>query len=563
MAQAKVKETYYISHGSPTLSIDDSLPARGFLKSFRDTVYGGAQRPPPTSILVISGHWETDYPTVNAVSGTCDTIYDFYGFPQEMYKLKYPAPGAPQLATRVKELLTASGFQRVSVDKKRGLDHGAWVPLMLMFPEADIPVCQLSIQTNRDGTYHYNLGKALAPLKEEGVLIIGSGSATHNLRALRQSRDGSVASWALEFDTWLKDALLNGRSEGDLSTAFNSNTRANLIKYIRVGYETHGIMRRWEMLNKSLKQIQTVEATLVLLQAKAVEERKVQVKSGKGERERLFILGKAKVKETYYISHGSPTLSIDDSLPARGFLKSFRDTVYGGVQRPPPTSILIISGHWETNYPAVNAISGTCDTIYDFYNFPQEMYKLKYPAPGAPELATRVKELLMASGYQKVSVDKKRGLDHGAWVPLMLMFPEADIPVCQLSVQTNRDGTYHYNLGKALAPLKEEGVLIIGSGSAVHNLRALSLSGDGSVAAWALEFDTWLKDALLDGRYEDVNHYEERAPHAKAAHPRPDHFYPLHVAIGAAGENAKAELIHNSWQLGTLSYASYKFTPTE
>ncbi|KAI8566010.1 hypothetical protein RHMOL_Rhmol02G0005900 [Rhododendron molle] len=268
----------------------------------------------------------------------------------------------------------------------------------------------------------------------------------------------------------------------------------------------------------------------------------------------------AKVKETYYISHGSPTLSIDDSLPARGFLKSFRDTVYGGAQRPPPNSILVISGHWETDYPTVNAVSGTCDTIYDFYGFPQEMYKLKYPAPGAPQLATRVKELLTASGFQRVSVDKKRGLDHGAWVPLMLMFPEADIPVCQLSIQTNRDGTYHYNLGKVLAPLKEEGILIIGSGSATHNLRALRQSRDGSVASWALEFDTWLKDALLNGRYEDVNHYEERAPHSKVAHPWPDHFYPLHVAIGAAGENAKAELIHHSWDLGALSYASYKFT---
>jgi len=278
--------------------------------------------------------------------------------------------------------------------------------------------------------------------------------------------------------------------------------------------------------------------------------------------EREMAQAKVKVKETYYISHGAPTLAIDNSLPARGFLKSFRDTVYGGAQRPPPTSILVISGHWETDYPTVNAVSGTCDTIYDFYGFPREMYKLKYPAPGAPQLATRVKELLMASGFERVGVDEKRGLDHGAWVPLMLMFPEADIPVCQLSVQTNRDGTYHYNLGKALAPLKDEGVLIIGSGSATHNLRASRL-GDGSVASWALEFDTWLKDALLDGRYEDVNHYEERAPHAKAAHPWPDHFYPLHVAIGAAGKNSKAELIHHSWQLGTLSYASYKFTTTE
>lgn len=105
----------------------------------------------------------------------------------------------------------SSGFSQVSEDKKRGLDHGAWVPLMLMYPEADIPVCQLSIQTDKDATYHYNLGRALAPLKDEGVLVVGSGATTHNLRALRESKDGFVASWALEFDNWLKDALLNGR----------------------------------------------------------------------------------------------------------------------------------------------------------------------------------------------------------------------------------------------------------------------------------------------------------------------------------------------------------------
>ncbi|KAH7858632.1 hypothetical protein Vadar_026066 [Vaccinium darrowii] len=169
----------------------------------------------------------------------------------------------------------------------------------------------------------------------------------------------------------------------------------------------------------------------------------------------------------------------------------------------------------------------------------------------------------MASGFECVDVDKNRGLDHGAWVPLMLMFPEADIPVCQLSVQTNRDGTYHYKLGKALAPLKDEGVLIIGSGTITHNMTAPRQSGDGPIASWALEFDAWLKDALLDGRYEDVNHYEERAPHAKVAHPSPDHVHPLHIALGAAGENAKAELIHHSWKEGVFSLASYKFTTTE
>lgn len=260
------------------------------------------------------------------------------------------------------------------------------------------------------------------------------------------------------------------------------------------------------------------------------------------------------LKETFFISHGSPTLSIDESLPARRFLKSFREKFMGQQK---PNSILVISAHWETSEPTVNAIRGRHDTIHDFYGFPKSMYQLKYPAPGAPELAKRVKDVLMASGFSTVHEDKKRGLDHGAWVPLMLMYPEADIPVCQLSVQPNRDGTYHYNMGKALASLKDEGVLIFGSGSATHNLRALAPSK--SVTSWAFEFDNWLKDALLSGRHQDVNNYDLKAPHAKVAHPWPEHIYPLHVALGAAGEGINGELIHHSWDLGSLSYASYRF----
>lgn len=129
------------------------------------------------------------------------------------------------------------------------------------------------------------------------------------------------------------------------------------------------------------------------------------------------------------------------------------------------------------------------------------IYQLKYEAPGAPHVAKRVKELLQQAGFSRVDEDKKRGLDHGAWVPLILMYPEADIPVCQLSVQSDQDGTYHYNLGKALAPLKDEGVLIMGSGSAVHNLRALNVRPNPPVAAWAKEFEDWLISSLVEGRY--------------------------------------------------------------
>ncbi|OMP11849.1 Extradiol ring-cleavage dioxygenase, class III enzyme, subunit B [Corchorus olitorius] len=217
---------------------------------------------------------------------------------------------------------------------------------------------------------------------------------------------------------------------------------------------------------------------------------------------------------------GSPTMSIDESLPARPFLQSWQDKVFGQT----PKAILVISGHWDTSFPTVNIVEcndiiydfyGFDDALYEYYQFPPEMHQLKYPAPAAPDLAKKVKKLLVEAGFERVDEDRKRGLDHGAWMPLMLMYPEAKIPVCQLSVQSKEDATHHYKMGKALAP--------------------------------------------QGPRYEDVNQFQEKAPYAKMAHPCSDHFYPLHVAMGAAGEKAKAKLIHHSWDLGTFSYASYQF----
>ncbi|XP_044346328.1 extradiol ring-cleavage dioxygenase-like [Triticum aestivum] len=189
--------------------------------------------------------------------------------------------------------------------------------------------------------------------------------------------------------------------------------------------------------------------------------------------------------------------------------------------------------------------------------FPKRMYQLKYHAPDALDLDKRTKELLEQVGFGPVS--EERGLDHGAWVPLMFMYPEANIPVCQLSVQTHRDDTYHYNLGKALAPLRGEGVLVFGSGSTTHNLGKMGRD-DEPVRQWASNFDTWLRDSLLAGRYDNVNNYEEKMPHAKTVHPSPEHFYPPHVALGAIGDKPKAELIHHSWAEANMSYASYHFT---
>jgi 4,5-DOPA dioxygenase extradiol len=166
----------FLSHGAPTLPLTDT-PARAFLQQ------AGASLERPQAILVISGHWETEVPTVNAVERN-DTIHDFGGFPRALYDLRYPAPGSPQLAARIAGLLQAAGFA-CNIDRKRGLDHGAWVPLLLMYPQADIPVLQLSVQTHLGPEHHLRVGRALASLRHEGVLIIGSGSFTHDLSEFR------------------------------------------------------------------------------------------------------------------------------------------------------------------------------------------------------------------------------------------------------------------------------------------------------------------------------------------------------------------------------------------
>lgn len=166
----------FLSHGAPTLVIED-VPARRFLEEL------GASMPHPRAVLVASAHWETKVPTVNAV-GVNDTIHDFRGFPRELYEMRYPAPGSPLVAGEVVDLLNREGLE-AAVDEKRGLDHGAWVPLMLMWPDAHIPVLQLSVQPEHGPEHHYRMGQALEPLTREDVLILGSGSFTHDLSTLR------------------------------------------------------------------------------------------------------------------------------------------------------------------------------------------------------------------------------------------------------------------------------------------------------------------------------------------------------------------------------------------
>lgn len=256
-----------------------------------------------------------------------------------------------------------------------------------------------------------------------------------------------------------------------------------------------------------------------------------------------------------FISHGAPTLLIEDS-PTRTFLRGLGQ----GLGRP--KAILCVSAHWETERPTLTAATRP-ETIYDFHGFPKALYEHVYPAPGDPDLARAASDLLGAAGFP-ADLDRERGLDHGAWVPLSLMYPRADIPVVQLSVQPAVGPEHHLALGGALRPLREQGVLVLGSGSLTHNLRDVMMRLRGgseadrnAVVPWARAFEAWIDRALTAGDLDALAQYRDRAPEAVTAHPTDEHLLPLHVAAGAGGGPGIA--LHRAFSYGSLSMATYAF----
>jgi 4,5-DOPA dioxygenase extradiol len=254
-----------------------------------------------------------------------------------------------------------------------------------------------------------------------------------------------------------------------------------------------------------------------------------------------------------FVSHGAPTLPLDHGVPAREFLAGL------GKRFPEIEAVLCISAHWNTPRPSVNAAVHPA-TIHDFSGFPGELYRITYPAQGAPELARRVAGLVEAAELP-CDTDSGRGLDHGAWVPLMLMYPGAGVPVVQLSIQGHLDPARHFALGDAIASLRHEGVLVIGSGGAVHPLGDPSVAlGEGlPTGDWAIGFNDWLNHAVTTGDRQSLIRYRELAPAAAHAQPYPDHFMPLLVAMGAAGPGAKGTILHQSWYWGNLGMGAYEF----
>jgi 4,5-DOPA dioxygenase extradiol len=217
-----------------------------------------------------------------------------------------------------------------------------------------------------------------------------------------------------------------------------------------------------------------------------------------------------------------------------------------------------VSAHWESATPAISAAAQP-PTIHDFYGFPEPLYRLHYRAPGATGLAARVAALLASAGLA-YETDPQRGLDHGAWVPLMLMYPAAGIPVTQLSVQPGLGTAHHYRLGQALRPLRDEGVLLLASGGLTHNLAAFRGHAPGDPAPdWVTQFRDWIAAALETGRDQDVIEYRSRAPHGARNHPSEEHFLPLLVAVGARTPGHSGRRIHTSTTYGVLAMDAYAF----
>ena len=256
---------------------------------------------------------------------------------------------------------------------------------------------------------------------------------------------------------------------------------------------------------------------------------------------------------TVFLSHGSPMHAIDAGVAGRAWTAL-------GQRLPRPRAVLIASAHWETSLPMLTG-SPRPETIHDFRGFPDELYQIQYRAPGAPEIALEIVALLKAADIT-AGIDGCRGLDHGAWVPLRWMYPGADVPVVQLSVQPDHDTEHHLRLGHALRPLADAGVLVIGSGHATHNLRDWASSPQRQEPLpYVGAFSDWLQRSLAAADADALTHYRDRAPDAVRAHPTEEHFLPLFIAWGAAGEGATTERIVEGYEAGALALDSFLFHP--
>jgi len=255
-----------------------------------------------------------------------------------------------------------------------------------------------------------------------------------------------------------------------------------------------------------------------------------------------------KVMPAVFFGHGNPMNAIQTNRYTESW-RRFGESIHR------PKAVLAISAHW---YGADMAVSGSIspETIRDFYGFPRELFEITWPAPGSPELAQRVQQLLLPLN---VRFDQQRGIDHGSWSVLCHVFPEADIPVVQLSIDESKAAEFHYEVGRLLQPLRDEGILIVGSGNIVHNLRAYDW-GDQAVPAfdWALRFEAGVRGLILDGRERELADFSRLGDDARLSVPSPDHFLPLLYVMGLRREGEAVSFPVEGIEGGSLSMLSVR-----
>jgi 4,5-DOPA dioxygenase extradiol len=248
-----------------------------------------------------------------------------------------------------------------------------------------------------------------------------------------------------------------------------------------------------------------------------------------------------------FLAHGAPDLPFSPT-PARAFTQNL------GAHYPGVRAIIVISAHWEARVPTIGTAPAP-ETIYDFGGFDDRLYSLTYPARTSTKVIAEVAQALNAAGIAYAE-DPNRGYDHGVWIPLMLAFPKADIPVVQLSLRRGASAAENFAMGQALAPLRDKGVLIVGSGATVHNLRMIAREGTPA-PDWARAFDDWIVSGVETGKTDQLLGFPAEPQGARQAHPTPEHLMPLYVALGAGGGTGHA--IHRSFSYGSIGMTSFAF----
>jgi 4,5-DOPA dioxygenase extradiol len=257
-----------------------------------------------------------------------------------------------------------------------------------------------------------------------------------------------------------------------------------------------------------------------------------------------------------FISHGAPMVALEEDEAYARALRRF------GQRTPRPVGVAVVSAHWEADWPARVTASARPPVLYDFSGFPDPLYRMSYKAPGDPALAGRIVAALQEAGLP-AAADPARGWDHGVWIPMRLTYPEADVPLVQISLPRPSTPEDLLRLGRALKPLRDRGVMLVGSGGIVHNLRRIRLDAkDAPPDAWAVAFDAWVAERVARLDTQGILAYRGVAPHADPAVPTTEHFDPIFIVLGAASADDRFVPIHDGIQYGNLSMRSFACSPS-